>query len=41
MDDLIDRLTEGIEANPRKSWVLEQFLPTLEAACEEDTEARE
>ena len=41
VDDLIDRLVAGIEANPRKSWVLEQCLPTLKAACLEDTEARE
>jgi hypothetical protein len=41
VDELIDRLLAGIEANPRKSWVLEQCLPTLKAACLEDTEARE
>ncbi|MFO1394797.1 MAG: DUF4844 domain-containing protein [Steroidobacteraceae bacterium] len=41
VDELIDRLVEGIVQNPRKSWVLEQFVPTLRAACAEDTEARE
>ncbi len=41
VNDLLDLLIGGIEQSPRKSWVLEQFLPTLEAACEEDTEARE
>lgn len=35
VNELIDRLVEGIVRNPRKSWVLEQFLPTLRAACEE------
>ena len=41
VNELLDRLIAGIEANPRKSWVLEQFTPTLRAACKEDTEARE
>jgi hypothetical protein len=41
VNDLIDRLIAGIQANPRKSWVLEQCVETLEAACREDTEARE
>ena len=41
IDELVDRLVGGIVSNPRKSWVLEQFVPTLRAACEEDTEARE
>jgi hypothetical protein len=41
VDELIDRLVEGIVRNPRKSWVLEQFVPTLRAAFKEDTEARE
>jgi hypothetical protein len=41
VNELLDRLIAGIEANPRKSWVLEQFIPTLRAACKEDTEARE
>lgn len=41
VNELIDRLVDGIVQNPRKSWVLEQFVPTLRAACEEDTEARE
>jgi hypothetical protein len=41
VNELLDRLIAGVEANPRKSWVLEQFVPTLRAACKEDTEARE
>jgi len=41
VNELLDRLVEGISNNPRKSWVLEQFVPTLRAACKEDTEARE
>jgi Domain of unknown function (DUF4844) len=41
IDELLDRLIEGVEANRRRSWVLEQFMPTLRAACNEDTEARE
>jgi hypothetical protein len=41
VDELLDRLIAGLESNRRKSWVFEQFIPTLRAACEEDTEARE
>src|SRR5688572_26281075 len=41
VNELLDRLIAGVEQNPRKSWVLEQFIPTLRAACKEDTEARE
>jgi hypothetical protein len=41
VDELLDRVTQGIQENPRKSWVLEQCVSTLEAACSEDTEARE
>lgn len=41
IDDLLDLLIGGIRQNPRKSWVLEQFVPTLAGACAEDTEARE
>jgi hypothetical protein len=41
VNELLDHLIEGIDKNPRKSWVLEQFVPTLRAACREDTEARE
>lgn len=41
IDGLLDRLIAGVEANPRKSWVLEQCVPTLEAVSQEDTEARE
>ena len=41
VDAILDRVINGIEANPCKSWVLEQCLDTLTAACHEDTEARE
>ena len=41
VNDLLDRLIAGVHKNPRKSWVLEQFVPTLRVACREDTEARE
>ena len=41
VDELLDRISSGIAKNPRKSWVLEQCLPTLVAATHEDTEARE
>jgi hypothetical protein len=41
VNELLDRLIQGIAENPRKSWVLEQFVPTLRAACREDSEARE
>jgi hypothetical protein len=41
VDQMLDRLIQGIAANPRKSWVLEQWVQLLELACHEDTEARE
>ena len=41
VNEMLDRLISGIQQHPRKSWVLEQFVPTLESACQEDTEARE
>jgi hypothetical protein len=41
LDGLVDRLLVGIEKNPTKRWVLEQFQPSLEAVESEDTEGRE
>lgn len=41
LDNLVDRLIEGIKKNPTKRWVLEQFQPSLEAVEYEDTEGRE
>ncbi|MDN4036514.1 DUF4844 domain-containing protein [Massilia sp. YIM B02443] len=41
LDNLVDRLLEGIEKNPTKRWVLAQFQPSLEAVEYEDTEGRE
>lgn len=41
LNQLVDRLTDGIEENPTKLWVLTQFQPSLELVEGEDTEARE
>jgi hypothetical protein len=41
LDNLVDRLLGGIEKNPTKRWVLEQFQPSLEAVETEDTEGRD
>jgi len=41
INDLLDRLLTGIEANPQKSWVLSQMNPTVAAFYLEDTEARD
>ena len=41
VNSVVTRITAGIKSNPRKSWVLEQFLPELALARVEDTEARE
>lgn len=41
LNDLVDRLLNGIEMNPTKLWVLAQFQPSLESVEGEDTEARE
>ena len=40
-DELLSRLIGGVEESPTKSWVLGQFVRTLEFAAGEDTEARE
>lgn len=41
LDDLVDRLLDGVEENPSKLWVLTQFQPSLASVEGEDTEARE
>ena len=41
VNELLDRLIAGLRQDPRKTWVLEQFVPTLRSAYVEDTEARE
>lgn len=41
LDDLADRLLQGIEKNPTKLWVLTQFQATLELVEGEDTEGRD
>jgi len=41
LNELIDRLTAGISANPRKRWVILQMNSTVEKMYLEDTEARE
>jgi hypothetical protein len=41
VDELLDRIIAGLHQNPRKTWVFEQFVPTLRSASTEDTEARE
>ena len=41
LDDLVDTLLRGIEANPRKLWVMEQFQRFLLSVEQEDTEGRE
>jgi len=38
---LLDRLINGISANPNKLWVMEQFQTALESIHMEDTEGRE
>jgi hypothetical protein len=41
LSDLLSRLIQGVEANPRKSWVIAQMKPTVARIYLEDTEARE
>lgn len=41
LDDLANRLLQGVEANPSKLWALTQFQYSLEHVEREDTEARE
>jgi hypothetical protein len=41
LNQLVDRLLDGVERHPSKLWVLTQFQPALELVAEEDTEARE
>ncbi|MGE0333597.1 MAG: DUF4844 domain-containing protein [Ramlibacter sp.] len=41
LSDLLSRLMQGVEANPRKSWVIAQMKPTVAGIYLEDTEARE
>jgi hypothetical protein len=41
LNDLVDRLLNGIEKHPTKLWVLKQFQPSLESVEGEDTEGRE
>ncbi len=38
---LINYLVSGIEENPSKGWVMQQFKPSLEELYGEDTEARD
>lgn len=41
LNELLSRLLQGLEANPRKSWVVAQMKPTVQKIYLEDTEARE
>lgn len=41
LDDLIDRLLDGVVQNPTKLWVLTQFQASLALVEGEDTEARD
>lgn len=41
LNNLLDRLIEGVPTHARKSWVLQQFRPALERVMREDSEARE
>lgn len=41
LNELLERLETGVQANPRKRWVIEQMQPTVERMYLEDTEARE
>jgi len=41
LDLLLDRLLAGVESNPNKAWVLDQFEKSLIEVQNEDTEARE
>jgi len=41
LNGLVDRLLDGIEKNPTKLWVLEQFQTSLEVVESEDTEGRD
>jgi hypothetical protein len=41
LDNLVDRLIQGIESNPTKLWVLTEFQRALLLVEQEDTEGRE
>ena len=41
LNDLIDALLQGVEANPTKHWVMAQFQRHLVLVEQEDTEGRE
>jgi hypothetical protein len=41
LNDLVDRLTQGIESHPTKLWVLTEFQRSLELVEQEETEGRE
>ena len=41
MNDILDRLMAGLQANPGKLWVLTEFERGLTLVADEDTEARE
>lgn len=41
LDDLVDRLIQGIERHPTKLWALTEFQHSLELVEQEDTEGRE
>lgn len=41
LNDLADRLIQGVKDNPTKLWVLTEFQRSLELVEQEDTEGRE
>jgi hypothetical protein len=41
VNDLVDRLIQGVEIHPTKLWVLTEFQRSLELVEQEDTEGRE
>jgi len=41
LNDLLDRIIEGVQQNPRRDWVLEQMDPFVAEFYLEDTELRE
>lgn len=41
LNDLVDALLQGVEANPTKRWVMAQFQRHLVLVEREDTEGRE
>jgi len=41
LNDLADRLIQGVKAHPAKRWVMTEFQRSLELVEHEDTEGRE